>query len=72
MSISSNVLAFPPKGGTPVSERVSANDLLDDLEKVVNNLPIPVTDRVLLMARIKAVAMRSFLQGANMLPTGRV
>lgn len=71
MSISSNVLAFPPQGGQPGQEPLSANDLLDDLERTVNVLPISVPDRVLLMARIKAAAMRSFLQGANLLPAGK-
>lgn len=71
MSISTNVLAFPRQGGEHVRERVSANELLDDLERAVNDLPISATDRVLLMVRIKAVAMRSFLQGANMPPAGK-
>lgn len=68
MSMSNNVLAFPRQGGRPVPDRLSTNDLMDDLEKTVDGLPLPMPERVLLMARIKAVAMRSFLQGANMLP----
>ena len=70
MSIN-NVLAFPGQGDRVVSEPLSANALMDDLEKTIHGLPIPAADRVLLMARIKAVAMRSFLQGANMLPAGK-